>query len=179
MHSGWRHSSCKIRTITLSLWLPRCLACTANDGCTVRISSAGNLITVILTNFGGEVRHFVRDWPNIAGNAYPASPVPVARRLCWKGHACRPFLPDLHQYWKHLLTKTRWLPQTTLWRLRCFYISFKQTWDKGIHWPVELQNNLDLMETKQMSSFPTNPDYFIANRACSRKRRLEIAFAFQ
>jgi len=50
--SGWRHSSCKIRTISLSLWLPRCLACTANDGCTVRISSAGNLIT-ILSNFGG------------------------------------------------------------------------------------------------------------------------------
>jgi len=29
-----------------------CLACTANDGCTVRISSAAYLIT-ILSNFGG------------------------------------------------------------------------------------------------------------------------------
>jgi len=37
---------------SLSLGLSRCLACTANAGCTARISSAGNLIT-ILTNFGG------------------------------------------------------------------------------------------------------------------------------
>jgi len=35
-----------------SLWLSRCLACTTNAGCTVRISSTGNLVT-ILTNFRG------------------------------------------------------------------------------------------------------------------------------
>jgi len=52
VRTGWRNMSCKIRPITLSLGLSRCLACTANAGCTVRISSADNSIT-ILTNFGG------------------------------------------------------------------------------------------------------------------------------
>jgi len=51
----------------------QCLACTANAGCTVGISSAGNLLT-ILTNFGG-IRHFVPGWPNTAGDAFPGSQV--------------------------------------------------------------------------------------------------------
>jgi len=51
VRSEWRHSSCKTRSLSLylSLWPYRCLACTANAGCTVRISSACNLITICQT----------------------------------------------------------------------------------------------------------------------------------
>jgi len=47
----------------LSLSVGLSHACTANAGCTVRVSSAGNLIT-IFTHFWGDVRHFVSGWPN-------------------------------------------------------------------------------------------------------------------
>jgi len=72
VHSGWQYSSYKIRTITLSLnaWV----SCLYRKRWLHR--SAGNLIT-ILTNFGGDIRHFVPGWPNIARDASPASPAPM------------------------------------------------------------------------------------------------------
>ena len=76
VHSGWRHSSCKIRTITLSLnvWV----SCLYHKRWLHR--SASNLAT-ILTNFGGDIRHFVLGWPNITGDASPASPAALTPML--------------------------------------------------------------------------------------------------
>jgi len=72
IRSGWRHSSCKIRTITVSRTVSRSCLYRKRWLHRTHLSSAGNVIT-ILSNLG-DIRHFVPGWPYIAGDASPASP---------------------------------------------------------------------------------------------------------
>ena len=90
------HSSCKIRTITLSLnvWV----SCLYHRRWLRR--STGNLIT-ILTNFGGDIRHFVHGWSNIAGDASPAALTPMsATRIRFQSTGY------LHRHRQHLQAPT-------------------------------------------------------------------------
>ena len=75
VHSGWHHRSCKISTMSdsLSLWLFRCLSCTINEW----LHRTHQFCRQFNNNFvklRGDIRHFVPGWPNIAGDASPASP---------------------------------------------------------------------------------------------------------
>ena len=78
VHSRLRHSSCKIRTINLSLSLSRtvsvsCLYC---KRWLHRYASV--LQAIWLQKFWetlGDIRHFVPGWPNIVGGCAPAFPV--------------------------------------------------------------------------------------------------------
>ena len=82
VRSGWRHSSCKIRTISLSLslslWLFRCLSCTTNEW----LHRTHQFCRQFDNNFikhRGDIRHFVPGWPNIAGDALTPMPLRVYR----------------------------------------------------------------------------------------------------
>ena len=79
------------------LGLTRCLACTANADCTIRISSTGSLIT-ILTNFGGDIRHFVPGSPadQILPGMRPRHP--RRRWRLWRKHVL-----DGGAHWRHLV----------------------------------------------------------------------------